>query len=308
MILKWTRNILHLDRRQIHKFKYNIITALDVGENIVVILDGPKVDIDGAPELVNEMNRNVYGLDQHGSIKWRIASHGSAGKGSYNYCNPFLDVAEWGDAVILYTGDGANVRLDPDTGSSTSMSVSERDRLIEIANKERKIRFSSRDHSQIEPDDLLDTEKPERLEWREYALYLNRKKIHQFPYPVREALDVGGNIVVVLDGPKVDRDAPPELVNEMNRNVYGVDRDGALKWRITSRGVTSKYNPRYCDPILSVMEWGDRIVLTGPGGTMIIDPETGVYTQLTLTESAALLKTAKERGLVRYPLKDHVLV
>lgn len=84
----------------------------------------------------------------------------------------------------------------------------------------------------------------------------------RFDWPVREAIEVDGVIVVRTE-------SPPGRIN--NRNVYGVLLDGNVVWRV--QPVATVYED---SPFVSLIHQGENVVLGNwDGMEIVIDARTG---------------------------------
>jgi hypothetical protein len=133
MKLEWKDKTLLLDGSAIKTFEHPVRGVLSHNNTIIVLLNWPKTPLNLPPEMATEINRNVYGLDPDGTVKWRIRSHGSPDPKNMYYVNLFLYIAQWGETLVLYTGDGPNYTLNPVTGETERLSLERRNALFESA-------------------------------------------------------------------------------------------------------------------------------------------------------------------------------
>ena len=70
---------------------------------------------------------------------------------------------------------------------------------------------------------------PRRFARRGQKLSTPGGAVATFPYPIEQLLDCGSAAVVLLDAPA-----------DISRNVYGVDRDGRILWRLPKSPLDGK--------------------------------------------------------------------
>lgn len=83
-------------------FEQKPLEVLDTGSLLIVVLD--PTDLEDLPE-------NVYGIDEAGSIRWRVQrfafAHGRP---------PYTGVSATREGVTLYNRSGVEVWIDPASG------------------------------------------------------------------------------------------------------------------------------------------------------------------------------------------------